>query len=239
MNTLILGGASGLGESITTKLAEKASDTIYFTYCHSVESASSICQKFPNGHKIQCDFTDPSSLDAFLEVIDDLELDAIVNNAITGMQRNHFHKMETADISKSFQHNVLPILAITQRAIKQFKKKKFGKIVTILSAALINKPPVGWSEYTANKAYLASMSKSWATEYVKFNITSNSISPSLMLTDLNQDIDPRVIEQITNNHPLRELLNPSEVADTVAFLLQTTQQINGVNLVINAGTDVV
>ncbi len=138
-----------------------------------------------------------------------------------------------------FRENVLPVIQITQQAIKQFRKKKFGKIITILSSAIINKPPVGWSEYAANKAYLLSMSKSWATENAAFNITSNCISPSLMLTNLTSDMDERLVETYEQNHPLKKALSTSEVAETVAYLVGATQQINGTNLIINSGTDVV
>src|ERR1019366_7084787 len=125
-----------------------------------------------------------------------------------------------------------------QEAIKTFRKKKFGKIINIISSALVNKPPIGWSEYVANKSYLLAMSKAWAAECIKFNITSNSISPSFMLTNLTSDTDERVIEQMKEEHPLKRLLTTDEVAEAVVFFTKSSQQINGTNLVINAGTEI-
>ena len=97
---------------------------------------------------------------------------------------------------------------------------------------------MGTSVYLAGKAYLEALTKVWATENVKYNITSNTVSPAFMLTGFTSDIDERVVEQIAANHPFNKILTTVEVAESVAFLLNATQQINGVNLVINAGSSI-
>ena len=71
------------------------------------------------------------------------------------------------------------------------------------------------------------------------NITSNSISPSFMHTGLTVNTDERIIEGIKESHPFKELLTISEVSDAVFFLSNCSQQINGVNLIMNAGAHVV
>ncbi|MFZ0035366.1 MAG: SDR family oxidoreductase, partial [Sedimentisphaerales bacterium] len=127
---------------------------------------------------------------------------------------------------------------ITQEAIKLFRKKKFGKIINILTSFLINKPPTGLSEYVAKKAYLLSLSKSWAVENADFNISSNCISPSFMQTELTSSMDERIVEQLIKVHPLKRLLRPEEVAESVLFFINSPQHVNGVNLVINAAQDI-
>ena len=47
------------------------------------------------------------------------------------------------------------------------------------------------------------MNKSWATEYSKFNITSNAVSPSLMRNNFTKDIDERILEIEERKHPLK------------------------------------
>jgi NAD(P)-dependent dehydrogenase (short-subunit alcohol dehydrogenase family) len=100
-------------------------------------------------------------------------------------------------------------------------------------------PPIGTSVYIANKAYLEKLTKVWANENVKFNISSNSVSPSFMQTSLISDVDERVIEQMIENHPLKKILTVEEVAETVLFLISASSQINGVNLIINAAVHVI
>jgi 3-oxoacyl-[acyl-carrier protein] reductase len=239
MNVLITGGASGLGEAITRKLAADDSSFVYFTYSSSKDTALSIESKYKNTKAIYCDFKNQASFDSFLASVATIDVDVLINNAFTGFTKNHFHKLSSEYFLESFKHNVIPTIQLTQKIILGFRKRKFGKIITILSAAIINKPPIGWSEYVANKNYLLSLSKSWAIENSSFNITSNCISPSFMQTALNKDTDERIVDEMTNSHPLKRLLTIDEVGESVEWLMKSSQQINGVNLVINGGADLI
>lgn len=178
-------------------------------------------------------------MDHLLERIGEMNLDVLINNALTGMRTKHFHQSDPAEFIASFNNNVIPTLRITQQAIKEFRKKKSGRIISVLTSYLINRPPLGLSEYVANKAYLLSLSRSWAAENARFNITSNCVSPSMMKTSLTSHLDERQLEDIATSLPLKRLVTPGEVADTVFFLASGSPQINGVNLLINGGIDVV
>ena len=236
---MITGGASGLGEAITRKLAADRDHRIYFTFCRSAAGAARIESDHPNARALRCDFSDPGSLAQLVAKIPELEIGVLINNALPSMTQRHFHKLSPDDLLKSFEQNVLPTVEITRAAILEFRKRKRGKVITVLSSYLVNRPPTGLSEYVANKAYLASMSRSWATENAAFNITSNCISPSLMRTSLTSDTDERVLEDLTAAHPFGKLLTPAEVAASVAFLVGATEHINGINLVMNGGADVI
>ena len=102
----------------------------------------------------------------------------------------------------------------------------------------MNMPPLGYSLYTANKAYLESMSRSWALENSKFGITSNSISPSLMETGFHKDYDSRILDMARQDNPTGELVKVEDVAMMVRFFLETSVQVNAINVPINGGTDV-
>ncbi|HMK06864.1 MAG TPA: SDR family oxidoreductase [Flavobacterium sp.] len=238
MKILITGGASGLGEAITRKLAADSNNTIYFTFNGAVANAGKLEKEFPNVKSFQCNFKDITSVNVFAESIATLDLDVLINNAYTGEPiKTYFHKTSIEDFTAEFSENIIPTTIITQAAISSFRKKKNGKIITVLTSFLLNNPPIGSAVYVANKAYLASLVKSWASENAKFNITSNSVSPSFMLSGLTKDVDERVIEQMIESHPLKKLLTTREVAETIAFLIHAPEHMNGVDLVINAGTN--
>jgi len=239
MNILITGGASGLGEAITRVLAKDKNNTVYFTYNRSNTRAFEIQEDLKNTIPIKCNFKDSKELLFLIEKIKEIDLDTLINNVYSGdYLKTHFHKIKPQDFLNDFENSIIPTIKITQTALKQFRKKKNGKIITVLTSALINTPPVGSSVYVANKAYLERLTKVWASENIKFNITSNSISPSLMQTNLTANVDERLVEQIINNHPLRKILTVNEVADTVDFLVNTSSQINGVDIIMNAGINI-
>lgn len=236
MKILITGGSTGLGAEIVSLLAQNNSNLVYFTYATSKEKALQLAAK-ENINAIHCDFTNENSVDIFCESLAQIQPDILINNAAVGFEKQYFHKIAFHIFLQSFQQNVISTLKITQAFILQARKKKFGKIINIISSATVNKPPIGWSEYVANKAYLLSMNKSWATENIKFNISSNAISPAFMLTNFTASTDERVIEQMIEAHPLKKLLTPKETAETVLFFTTCTQHINGTHLIINAGND--
>ncbi|HXP49989.1 MAG TPA: SDR family oxidoreductase [Bacteroidia bacterium] len=239
MKILVTGGASGLGKAVTEKLAVLDGSHIFITYSSSDKNAGELEGKYKNVKAVKCNFSSENDLKNLVDLIQKEGIDILVNNAYsTKIDRNYFHKTNTDTFVSGFKQNVIPVIQITQAAINVFRKKKFGKIITVLSATLANKPPMGYSEYTANKAYLLSLSKSWAGENAAFNITSNCVSPAFMQTELTADTDERIVEEMQSNHPLKKLLTTGEVADVVAFLCNSSQQINGVNIPVNGAQNV-
>jgi 3-oxoacyl-[acyl-carrier protein] reductase len=237
MNVLITGGSSGLGESITRKLAGEIPGKVYFTYNQSEATARAIETEFERATAIRCNFKSEASVNELVGLIPQLDISVLINNAYTGTFIDaYFHKTAVADFDLAFRENLLPTIAVSQAAIGVFRKKKSGKIITILTAALVNTPPIGSSVYVANKAYLRELTKIWAVENAKYNITSNSISPSFMLTNFTSSVDERLVEQMEQDHPL---LKTDEVAESVLFLVNASAQINGINLIINSADNII
>eukprot|EP01037_Dinobryon_pediforme_P008328 gene8328-8414_t len=156
----------------------------------SEANARKIEAEHPNTHGIRCNFKVREDVDLLIKKMDDLKPDVLINNAYSGaFMKSYFHKTGTSEF---------------------LEKKKSGKILTVLTSALINVPPLGTAAYVANKAYLSQMSKVWATENAKHNITSNTVSPSFMLTGFTAETDQRVVEQLSENHPLKTILTTQE-----------------------------
>jgi len=239
MKILVTGGASGLGAAITRQLASQKENEIFFTYNTSSEKAGKIKSDLPNAFPLKCDFNREEEVATLCNKITELGLDVLINNAYTGSFIDaHFHKTPSGNFLSSFKTNIVPVIEITQAAINTFRKKKSGKIITVLTSALIGNPPVGASVYVANKAYLQELTKVWAFENARFNITSNSVSPSFMLTDFTSKLDERLIEQIKENQPQKKLVEPEEVAKAIEFLCSSASKENGLDIVLNAGASI-
>jgi NAD(P)-dependent dehydrogenase (short-subunit alcohol dehydrogenase family) len=235
MNFLVTGGASGLGYAITKALATQyPAGKIYFTYFSSTGNKQQLETDHKNTSGIKCNFIEPGDIDMLVAFIQSNAIDILVNNAVTGLEKQYAHKITAGQVAASFNADVLSVIQITNAFINTARKRKSGKIITILSAAIVNMPATGWAMYIANKNYLLSMHRSWAMENKIFNISSNCISPDFMATPLNAAEDERTVESLVAKHPLKKLLTVEEVAETVLFLCTASQQLNGQNIILNA-----
>src|SRR5574344_415657 len=144
MNILITGGSSGLGKSIVKQLALEPDNNIYFTYRSNKDNAEQMITQYKNIYAYFCDFSDENSVLSLLSNIPQMDLDVLVNNAYSGYTiGTHFDKTDSFDFLSSFNTNIMPTIRITQEVIKVFKKKRSGKIITILTDALMGPPPIG------------------------------------------------------------------------------------------------
>ncbi len=240
MNILLTGGTSGLGKATLALLAGDPSNKVYFTYSRSKEKAAQIEAAYPGTKGIQCDFKSSADVDGLLVQMPAMELDVLINNAWADRpQGKHFTKLTTEEIMGMFANNIIPTIRITQAAISLFKKKKSGKIITVITASVLGVPTMGCSLYSSTKAYLYQMAKSWSRECIRFGITSNCVSPDFMQTEFTSDTDERIIEQMQASHPLKQLLKPEEVALVIKHLVESPAQVNGVNIPINAGQTII
>lgn len=239
MNFLISGGTSGLGENIVEELAKQDEDKVFFSYCTKKDKAEEIENRFSNTKALHCDFTSETSVDEFVKLIPNISPDVLINNAYSGYTLgNYFYRTDIEDFRRAYEVNIIPVIKITQESLKVFRKKKSGKIITILTSALVGTPPMGYSVYSSTKAYLRQLALSWSVEYIPMGITSNMVSPDYMETNLTKDLNDTVVQQIVGSNALKRALRTEEVAHVVVNLANTSDYVNGVDIPINLGTNI-
>ena len=230
---ILTGGAAGIGKEINLFLLRKGYEVL-FTFNNSAQSAIEITSEFPTARSFQIDFSKPSEIGGFLKEIQDFKPNILINNFYSGtFIDTYFHKTESEKFLVDFQSNVIPTLQITKECIKMFRKGKFGRIINILSSSLKN-PAIGTSVYNANKAYLLQMNKSWASENVKFGITSNSVSPAFTMTDFHKNMHERQVENILASYPLKNNLEGKDIAEFVELCLNGGSHFNGNHIFLDA-----
>ena len=124
---------------------------------------------------------------------------------------------------------------LTKYSIKQMLKNKFGRVVNITSI-VGHTGNAGQTNYAASKAGIIGMSKSFAIEYARKNITVNCVSPGFIISDMTMNIAEKVKLYLTSRIPIGKLGTGEDVSNCVAFLSSDeASYITGETIHVNGG----
>lgn len=127
------------------------------------------------------------------------------------------------------------IFNVTQCVVPHMKSG--GSIVNLSSLAGLSAID-GHSVYTATKAAVDGLTKSFALELGPRNIRVNSINPTVVMTEMSKANwkDPVKNKAYTSNIPLGRFAEVHEVVDPIVYLLSDKSSfINGHLLPIEGG----
>lgn len=116
--------------------------------------------------------------------------------------------------------NVNAALVCLQALMPGMRQAGAGRVVNISSRAALGKP--NRTAYSATKAALIGMSRTWALELAPHNITVNVIAPGPVATELFKQASPPGAEQtraLLAAVPLQRIAEPEEIAHAIGFLL--------------------
>ena len=143
--------------------------------------------------------------------------------------------MKEEEWKKVIDINLTSTFLLSKNSIKKMLKNKKGKIINITSV-VGHTGNIGQANYTASKAGLVAMSKSFALEYGKKNININCVSPGFITTEMTNKIDQNYKEILKSRIALDRFGEPKEVANTVLFLCSNlSDYITGETIHVNGG----
>jgi 3-oxoacyl-[acyl-carrier protein] reductase len=130
-----------------------------------------------------------------------------------------FSRLSLDDFRVDFEINVLGAVKSVQKYLTQLKKGENPSILLFSTVASKLGMPFHASVATS-KSGVEGLVKSLGAELAP-TIRVNAIAPTVTNTELASKLlrNERMIENITERHPLKRFLNPEEVAATAEFLL--------------------
>jgi len=128
-------------------------------------------------------------------------------------------RLSLDDFRADFEINVLGAVKSIQKYLPQLKKGESPSILLFSTVASKLGMPFHASVATS-KSGVEGLVKSLGAELAP-TIRVNAIAPTVTNTELASKLlrNERMIENITERHPLKRFLNPEEVAATAEFLL--------------------
>ena len=152
------------------------------------------------------------------EIMRDHRVTHVVHNA--GVIRpNPVEQAKPGDIAALAQLHLGAPLTLLSTVLPGMKAAGFGRVVLISSRAALGAQ--GRTAYSATKAGIIGMGRTWALELAPFGITVNMVAPGpIQGTHMFHEIVPAGSERETalaNAIPMKRLGRPEDVANAVLF----------------------
>lgn len=233
---LVTGSAKRIGAQLVRRLHAEGLRVILH-YNGSEQAAQTIANELNSIRKdsvtiIQFNLLDLDQLDTFTDKILAIwgRLDILINNAST------FYPTPMKDISLDQWHNLIGVnlqapLFLTKALAPTLAKHK-GCIINIVDIHS-ERPLKGYTIYCIAKAGLAMLTKSLARELAP-DVRVNGVSPGAIMWPEVKDYEP-MHQDIIERTALKREGDPTDIADTVWFLINSANYITGQIIAVDGG----
>ncbi len=236
---LITGGSRGIGASCV-KLFAEANCNVAFTYVKAKERAGELVSKFgPNVKAYKVDMESEEEINnSVKQTVQDFgSVDILVHNAgiwndgtLQEMTLKHWKKLLRINLDSMF--------LFTKAVVPFMKEKKWGRIINVSSTAG-QRGEAFHSHYAASKGGMISFTKSMAWELGPYGITTNSVAPGWVDTEMNDEVfaDKDYKEKIRKDIPVGRIATADDIAYPILFLATDfARHICGEIINVNGGS---
>ena len=233
---LVTGASSGIGRGIAIACAGMGAQLI-LTGRNITCLQETLSALEGEGHSyIAADLTNAQERTALVEQLPALH--GVVHCAGVG-SRVPCKMLTQEDIDHVLKPNTEAPMLLQAELLAEKKLQKGASVVIIASAAA-NMPVAGNAVYSASKAAMVAYAKCLAQELAPRQIRVNSISPTMVWTDLA--LVGASAEQLTEaekQYPLKRYGQPQDIAHLAVYMLSDASQwMTGSDVQITGGSQV-
>lgn len=237
--SLITGAAKGIGKAIAMCFAKEGSFVIVNDI--KIKEAQKVVKEIKShGNQAEAFQSDISKVNEVRNMIKKIlkkfgRINVLVNNA--GIcERLAIEDITSEQWDRTLDINLKGTFLCSQAVFKIMKSQRSGKIINIASlAGKVGGINVG-AHYSASKAGIICLTKSFAKEGASYGITVNAVAPGVIDTDITTSLPKKEIESYCKSIPLRRIGEQEEVAELVLFLASNSANyITGETIDINGG----
>jgi 2-hydroxycyclohexanecarboxyl-CoA dehydrogenase len=237
---VVTGGGSGLGRSISLKLAEDGHRVAVVDV--DLENAEKVAAEIQGGGgsaiAVGADVSDEAAVEAAFATVRNalgpVEI-LVTSAAIAGFTR--FEQITLDEWNRYLAVNLTGTFLCARAALPDMVAAKWGRIVTISSAAGQQGAP-RQGHYSATKGGVIAMTKTIALDYARKGVTANTVPPfvidSPMLREQQKEGKLPATEVLTQSIPAGRLGVADEVAAVCSFLCsEAAGYVNGQTIGVN------
>lgn len=143
-------------------------------------------------------------------------IDILINNA--GITRDKtLLKMEPEMWQQVLDVNLTGVFNCTRAVAPHMVARGYGRIINTSSVVGVY-GNIGQSNYTATKAGVIALAKTWAKELGPKGITVNAVAPGFTATEMVDTVPQEVLDGMKARTPMRDLGTPQDIANAYLFL---------------------
>lgn len=231
---LVTGGSSGIGAAICRSLLAAGYQVVSLSRRASESPSSRL-------HEVQVDLADAlATREAAFEVARRFPITTVIHNA-GAIREKPLEEVTLDDLQSLTNLHLAAALSLLQANLPTMKQRHFGRVVLVSTRAVLGLAKR--TVYSATKAGMLGLARTWALELGAHGITVNVVAPGpIEATEMFHDVIPAdspKLPRIVDSIPVKRLGRPEDVARAVLFFAAPEAGfVTGQTLFVCGGTSV-
>ena len=233
---IVTGGAQGIGEACIRRFARENAKVVIA----DIDDSRGVALALElDGFYVHCDVGDKAQVDALVSqtIAKHGRIDVLVNNAGI-FKATDFLEVTEADFDAVLRVNLKGAFLVGQAVAREMSTTGGGSIINMSSVNGVLAIP-NIASYNVSKGGINQLTRVMALALADRGIRVNAVAPGTIATELAAKAVLTSIEakvKIMSRTPMKRLGQPSEIADTVAYLASdAASYITGEIVVVDGG----
>lgn len=236
---IVTGGSRGIGRAVCEKLAAEGANVVinYAGNEAAAKETEAACKAL--GVETLIVKGDIAVSEDCTRIVDEAvksfgTVDILVNNA--GITRdNLLMRMTDEEFDAVIATNLRGTYSMMKAVSRIMMKNRYGRIINMASVVGLM-GNAGQVNYSASKAGVIGMTKSFAREIATRGITVNAVAPGFIQTDMTAALPEEAAKSLAESIPVKKLGQAEDVANAVAFFAkEESGYITGQVLSVDGG----
>ncbi len=239
---VITGASRGIGAATAQLFAENGAKVVV-NYANSTEAAQQVVKairaKGGEGIAVKADVRNEDQINALVDqtISQFGKVDILVSNAAIQFSMKTFSDMKWDEFKPKLEEELKAAFMATKAVLPIMKEQKYGKLVYI-SSSLSHQPLPPFIAHGTAKGALNSFVKYLAQELGSYNITANTLAPSMVETDATKHTPIEEKEKTAMFTPLGRIATPDDIARAALFMASDQSAfITGAYMPVSGGME--
>jgi 3-oxoacyl-[acyl-carrier protein] reductase len=244
---IVTGGAAGIGRATSLRFAQEGARVAVWDVSDAGSAAQAAELNAAGGEAMFCrvDVTSSDSVEAGLkEVLSRWgRVDVLVNNA--GIVRDaQLVKWKDGAVAGMMTDEIFDaVISVNLRGVFLCTRAVVPRMIAAGGGCILNASSVvglygnfGQTNYTATKAGVIAMTRTWARELGRYNIRVNAVAPGFIATEILRAMPQKVLDGMVSHTPLGRMGEPVDIANAYVWLASDAAAfVHGAVLSVDGG----